>query len=397
MSRITRLGRTSLAIAARGYTYTLLKYPERPIKRQRSLRASAPSAQEKESKNTKTPQLQYDPNITNFDVIFLNKKSQQQKYYQIKLVEKKQDMFACKRKIFIYNIQQPRKEYLQFKCKHKDCNSKIIVHFKDSINNITKFIVLGNIHNHDCDYDESQYKQINNIKLKLKLVHFIKFKINCHITDDFVWYFSTKNKKIIWFDGSKYYNTRTKDNTYYYKCEHCNSTIILRKDDDNIITYSEAHVQCQHKKIHRDDMDRVILYRNIIAKNKDKLQCSNLKDEYESECKEMIKQTGSAVSFNSIKHRLYQNIPKDKQQPTCIDTLVKALKQAGLEHLINEKWNTIVVEDSDIVFYTDHGLGRVKDSENIGIDGNFKAKPNLKVDGDYVFSQLMCIVPMYVR
>ena len=145
MNRLARASRTSLAIATRGYTYTLLKYPTRPSKRQRFLRPTTVTNAQEQSQNTKTPKLQHDPDIKNFDVIFLNKKQKQHKYYQIKLVEKKQDIFGYKHETFIYEIQQPRKDYLQFKCKHKDCNSKIIVHFKDSITNITKFIVFGNI------------------------------------------------------------------------------------------------------------------------------------------------------------------------------------------------------------------------------------------------------------
>ena len=114
------------------------------------------------------------------------------------------------------------------------------MHHDQSIYNIKQITVFGNLHNHDCTYNSSQYLPIK-IKFNSSNVKYVSVQ-NCHIKEDFVWYLSIKNNPIIWLRVSTYCRSRVNTNIHYYRCTNkdtkCPSTIILKTSDDDAIIES---------------------------------------------------------------------------------------------------------------------------------------------------------------
>ena len=54
---------------------------------------------------------------------------------------------------YLFSIDQPCSKYLQYKCTNNTCDVILAVYFNESIHNLTKVIVYGNLHNHPCAND----------------------------------------------------------------------------------------------------------------------------------------------------------------------------------------------------------------------------------------------------
>lgn len=215
---------------------------------------------------------------------------------------------------------------------------------------------------------------------------------NIHNDPEFAVYPSEQDNPLIYYKGSKFYYHSTYNCSEYFYCldKDCTSNIIIKKDTKNKIVSSVAKFECEHEASPQIDLNTRVLQKKIIHNNKEKLNNSSLKVKYEEELNVMFEETGTGASYESIEQTVRNNMPRNTKIPTTVDEFITALHET--DDLKNDKWNTIKIGNC-VLFFTDSGLQRLKDSELLGIDGNHCCYVKLK-DNKNTWSQIITFVPV---